>query len=94
MLSNARSWLLLASLVLLSGCSTLTTTQEPPLPTPVGTPAELHQQHLAQLARIDQFFLQARIGIQTGGKGSSGTIRWQHNAADDTISMLSPVGAP
>lgn len=91
MLSHTHSWLLLASLALLSSCSTLPTTPEPPLPTPVGTPAELHQQHLAQQAQIDQFFLQARIGIQTGNKGSSGTIRWQHHATDDTISMLSPV---
>src|SRR5690606_20290584 len=79
-------------LLLLTGCASFKTAPESKLPVPVGKPAELHQAHLGQLAQIDQFYLQARIGIQTGGKGSSGSTRWRHHATGNDISMLSPVG--
>ena len=85
-------WPGIAGLLLLSGCGTFGHVSETPLPTPTGTPAELHQAHLRQLAHIDRFFLQARIGIRSDGKGSTGTTRWRHDAAGDDISMLSPVG--
>lgn len=85
-------WAGLLMLLLLSGCATVKPVAEPPLPVPQGTPAELHRQHLEQLARIEQFFLHARIGIQANGKGSSGSTRWRHNHQGDDISMLSPVG--
>ncbi|MDP2248266.1 MAG: lipoprotein insertase outer membrane protein LolB [Nitrosomonadales bacterium] len=85
-------WAAIASLLLLSSCASLKTAPESKLPTPVGKPAELHQAHLAQLAQIDQFYLQARIGIQSEGKGSSGSTRWRHTPAGNDISMLSPVG--
>lgn len=90
--SNIR-WIGILSLVLISGCATLKPSQESPLPTPVGSPAELHQAHLKQLAHIKQFYLQARIGIQSEGKGSSGSTRWRHNPEGNDISMLSPVGS-
>jgi len=86
------SWLGIFSLLLLSGCAGLKPAAESPLPTPVGNPADLNRAHLAQLAKIDQFYLQARIGIQANGKGSSGSTRWRHNGEGNDISMLSPVG--
>lgn len=85
-------WSGLLVLLLLSGCATVKPAAESPLPIPQGTPAELHRQHLQQLAGIEQFFLHARIGIQANGKGSSGSTRWRHNRFGDDISMLSPVG--
>ncbi len=86
------SWLGIFSLLLLSGCAGLKPVAESPLPTPVGNPADLNRAHLEQLATIDQFYLQARIGIQANGKGSSGSTRWRHNVEGNDISMLSPVG--
>ncbi|PKO53473.1 MAG: outer membrane lipoprotein LolB [Betaproteobacteria bacterium HGW-Betaproteobacteria-2] len=86
------SWLGIFSLLLLSGCAALKPVPESQLPTPVGSPAELNRAHLEQLASINQFHLQARIGIQANGKGSSGSTRWRHNVEGNDISMLSPVG--
>lgn len=80
-------------LLLLSSCASLKPTPETKLPVPVGTPAELHQLHLSQITQIEHFYLQARIGIQSNGKGSSGSTRWRHNATGDEISMLSPIGS-
>lgn len=85
-------WAAIFGLLLLTGCASLRTAPESKLPVPVGKPAELHQAHLEQLAQIDRFFLQARIGIQSAGKGSSGSTRWRHNPEGNDISMLSPVG--
>lgn len=85
-------WIGIVSLLLISGCATLKPAAESPLPTPVGSPSELHQVHIKQLAQIQQFYLQARIGIQSEGKGSSGSTRWRHNPEGNDISMLSPVG--
>lgn len=86
-------WLGIGGLVLLSGCALLQPAPESRLPTPVGKPAELNQLHLEQLAQIGQFFLQARIGIQSADKGSSGSTRWRHDAQGNDISMLSPIGS-
>lgn len=85
-------WLLMLGLLLLGGCASLQPTAESPLPIPTGNPAELNRTHLTQLAGIEQFYLQARIGIQANGKGSSGSTRWRHDQRGNDISMLSPVG--
>lgn len=79
--------------LLLSGCSSLQPTAKSPLPVPTGNPAELNRSHLAQLSGIDRFYLQARIGIQANGKGSSGSTRWRHDQQGNDIAMLSPVGS-
>jgi outer membrane lipoprotein LolB len=50
-------------------------------------------QHLQQLASIEQFSIQGRIGVQTNGKGFSGSLQWQHNSAEDDISLYSPLGS-
>lgn len=78
--------------LLLSGCAGLRPATESSLPVPTGNPAELNRIHIAQLTDIDRFYLQARIGIQANGKGSSGSTRWRHNREGNDISMLSPVG--
>lgn len=52
----------------------------------------LHQQHLQQLAAINQFTLNGRIGVQTEGKGFSGGLNWQHDNLNDSISLYSPLG--
>ncbi|HEY8353901.1 MAG TPA: lipoprotein insertase outer membrane protein LolB [Methylophilaceae bacterium] len=86
-------WLAALGLILLSGCTALRPATETALPVPTGDPAELNRIHLAQLADIRQFYLQARIGIQANGKGSSGSTRWRHTPEGNDISMLSPVGS-
>lgn len=52
----------------------------------------LKQQHLQSLAAIQQFSLQGRIGIQTYGKGFSGSMHWQHDSTGDDIALYSPLG--
>jgi outer membrane lipoprotein LolB len=52
----------------------------------------LYRQHLQDMAAIQTFSLQGRIGVQTNGKGFSGSLHWQHTAASDDIEMFSPLG--
>lgn len=52
----------------------------------------LQLQHLQTVAAIQQFSLQGRIGVQTEGKGFSGSLHWQHNSTNDNIALYSPLG--
>jgi outer membrane lipoprotein LolB len=60
---------------------------------PSTTAQTLRAQHLQQLASIQQFSMQGRIGVQTNGKGFSGSLQWQHNNAEDNIDLYSPLGS-
>ncbi|HEY9210523.1 MAG TPA: lipoprotein insertase outer membrane protein LolB [Methylotenera sp.] len=60
---------------------------------PSTTAQALRAQHLQQLASIQQFSIQGRIGVQTNGKGFSGSLQWQHNNAEDIIDLYSPLGS-
>lgn len=53
---------------------------------------KLNQQHLLNIATIEQFTLQGRIGVQAEGKGFSGGLHWQHDSANDNIELYSPLG--
>jgi outer membrane lipoprotein LolB len=53
---------------------------------------KLYQQHQENLKTIERFTLKGRIGVQTEGKGFSGSLIWQHNSADDDIELYSPFG--
>ena len=80
---------LLGLITALAGCAS----------TPVAKPDQsaaaqtLRQQHLQSLAGIQQFSLQGRIGVQTSGKGFSGSMQWLHNRTDDSIALFSPLGS-
>lgn len=52
----------------------------------------LYQQHLQNIAAIEQFTLKGRIGVQADSKGFSGGLNWQHDNANDDISLYSPLG--
>lgn len=54
---------------------------------------QLKAQHLQQLVTLSQFTLQGRIGVQTNGKGFSGSLQWQHTNLQDSISLFSPLGS-
>lgn len=60
---------------------------------PSTTAQKLRAQHLQQLAAIQQFSIQGRIGVQTNGKGFSGSLQWQHTNAEDDINLYSPLGS-
>jgi len=51
-----------------------------------------NQAHLQRNAKIQQFSLQGRIGVQTNSKGFSGGLQWQHTLANDNIALYSPLG--
>lgn len=53
----------------------------------------LHQAHLQQLQKIEQFTLKGRIGVQNEGKGFSAGIYWQHTQTQDAITLYSPLGS-
>jgi len=66
----------------------------PPTKTePSTTARKLRAQHLQQLASIEQFSIQGRIGVQTIGKGFSGSLQWQHSSTEDHINLYSPLGS-
>lgn len=79
-------WVPLAAGLSLAGCAAL---QPAPEPT---SDAATHEQHLARVADIHAFNLQGRIGVQTEGRGFSGSTRWQHQSTRDTIALFSPMG--
>lgn len=61
-------------------------------PQPASVP-EINRQHLASLASIHTFNMQGRIGVQTAGKGFSGSSNWSHDGKSDDIALFSPLGA-
>jgi len=84
----ARISLVFAYVALMQGCVSI-----PATPTVnQGQAQSLYQQHLQDNAGIETFSLQARIGVQTDGKGFSGSLHWQHNANQDEIALFSPLG--
>lgn len=84
-----RTLCLLGLITALAGCASA----------PVAKPDQsvaaqtLRQQHLQSLAGIQQFSLQGRIGVQTNGKGFSGSMQWAHNKTYDSIALFSPLGS-
>jgi outer membrane lipoprotein LolB len=84
-----RALCLLGLIATLAGCAS----------TPVAKPDQsaaaqtLRQQHLQSLAEIHQFSIQGRIGVQTNGKGFSGSMQWLHTQSDDNIALFSPLGS-
>lgn len=84
-----RIFLACCLLALLQGCAGT------PEVKPIITPASqlLIQQHLQSIASINQFSLRGRIGVQTEGKGFSGSLVWQHDDSHDSIDLYSPLGS-
>lgn len=87
-LNLLRATLLLSFMALLPGC----------VSTPIHKPVEsanaqaLYKQHLQGIATIEKFTIQGRIGVQTDGKGFSGSLHWLHDVAHDDIALYSPLG--
>jgi len=90
---NLAGWVLLAS-VTLSGCSSVPPkTANPVATTPAITQTQdVHQLHLASIEHIQNFTVDGRIGVQTDGRGVSGSIHWQHLDKRDDIDLYSPMG--
>ena len=84
-----RSVLLSILILLLASCASLTKVN-----VPANTASQaLYQQHLKSISTIQQFTLKGRIGVQTDGKGFSGSLHWQHDHANDNIAFYSPLGS-
>lgn len=79
-------WAQLVAVLGLTGCAALQQQTEP------ASDLATHQRHLANLAEINQFNIQGRIGVQTEGRGFSGSTRWQHQTSQDSIALFSPLG--
>jgi len=84
-----RALLLFGLLAAFAGCATMTANQTGQS----SATQELRARHLAQLATIEQFSLQGRIGVQTNSKGFSGSLQWQHSRTGDDINLYSPLGS-
>ena len=86
---SIRALFLLSLMTAFAGCSLAPVTQTEP-----STAERKHRaQHLQQLASIEQFTMQGRIGVQTNGKGFSGSLQWQHSNSEDNIDLYSPLGS-
>lgn len=84
-----RMLFLLGLMSVVAGCAVAPATKTEPST----TAQKLRAQHLQQLASIQQFSMQGRIGVQTNGKGFSGSLQWQHNSTEDDINLYSPLGS-
>jgi outer membrane lipoprotein LolB len=79
----------LLALFILQGCIAT-----PSIKPVIENPSQnLYQDHLKNIATIQQFSLQGKIGIQTENKGFSGSLNWQHNSTSDNIALFSPLGS-
>ena len=77
---------LLAAIMLVTGCAST------PITKPGKPDSAISQQHLNSIATIQAFSLKGRIGVQTDGKGFSGSMQWQHDKENDDIALYSPLG--
>lgn len=84
-----RGLFLLSLITVFAGCTIVPVTET----APSTAASKLRAQHLQQLAAIEQFSMQGRIGVQTRGKGFSGSLQWQHNSTEDNIDLYSPLGS-
>ena len=84
----ARNFLSFSLAILVTACVSAPITK----PATDSATSSLNQAHLQQIAKIQSFALQGRIGVQTNGKGFSGGLHWQHNASNDDIALYSPLG--
>lgn len=80
--------LILITVSVLAACST-------PAVKPEVSPdsTSLNTLHLQQIAKLGNFSLRGRIGIQTNPKGFSGSLIWQHANNKDEIALYSPLGS-
>ena len=84
--------------ILLTGCASVNTANKPAntaqptaaIEKPV-IPTEA-EQHLANIANIENFKINGRMGVQVEGYGASGAIQWQHIQDHDEIGLFSPLG--
>ncbi|HSH72171.1 MAG TPA: lipoprotein insertase outer membrane protein LolB [Methylophilaceae bacterium] len=80
----------IAGLLVTTGCTSLPAKTE--TSTPSAAAADANQKHLASIEHIQNFIIDGRIGVQTDGRGVSGTIHWQHLDKKDDIAFYSPMG--
>lgn len=80
-------WLAVLMACSLFGCASIKPASE------AASPPEINAQHLSSLRDITIFSAQGRIGVQTEGRGFSGSMQWQHDAASDQVSLYSPLGS-
>jgi len=50
------------------------------------------QQHQAEIAKVTDFKIDGRMGVQSQGYGASGNIHWVHSPENDLIDLYSPLG--
>ncbi len=50
------------------------------------------QQHQAEIAKVTDFKIEGRMGVQSDGYGVSGNIYWVHSLEKDAIDLYSPLG--
>lgn len=94
----ASIYLLIASL-LMSSCAsvnTSATTADKNTASPVATEAPTipieAQQHQAEIAKVTDFKIEGRLGVQSDGYGVLGNIHWVHSLENDAIDLYSPLG--
>lgn len=71
----------------LAGCVSHPSTPSPP------SDANIHLQHLQRLAPISSFDIKGRLGVNSHGKGFSGSISWAHQPDSDLIDIFTPLGS-
>lgn len=94
----ASIYLIIAGL-LMSSCASVNTSSgtvdkntAPPATAEVPTIPPEAQQHQDQIAKVIDFKIEGRMGVQSEGYGVSGNIHWAHSPANDVIDLYSPLG--
>ncbi len=94
----ASLYLLIAGLMMTS-CASVNTSPTaadnstaPPVTTVAPAIPPEAQQHQAEIAKVTEFKIDGRMGVQSQGYGASGNIHWVHSPENDLIDLYSPLG--
>jgi outer membrane lipoprotein LolB len=94
----ASLYLLIAG-VMMTSCASVNTSPAttdkstaPPVTTVAPAIPPEAQQHQAEIAKVTDFKIDGRMGVQSQGYGVSGNIHWVHSPENDLINLYSPLG--
>jgi outer membrane lipoprotein LolB len=80
-------------ITILTACTTLST--EPTAPKPSISDVEREQfweQQKRANSSVTEWSLKGKIGVRTGKKGGTATLKWDYNGADQEIELYGPFG--
>jgi len=87
--SLAKGWSIFGLLLLLNACATV---EKPEISLDDREKLEQWQRYKAELSTISSWRLRGKMGVKTGPKGGSATLKWRHGSKQQRIELYGPFG--